>query len=283
MPLPSLPEALPRNFSAALSTPSIRSADLLSFSARERASLIILSTSWLELPSVGREAVGVVDGAVDLRDIERARDAGDVAQDRVDVLTVLGERQREALDIGERAVHHAGVDGAHELGDVVESGVGLRSRGVEPGRQRRRVLEDLVDVLAVVLERRGEALDVVEAAVDAGRIDGAHERADVGERRIELVGALVEAAGEPRRVAQRVRDVLPVLRERLGEALDVLDVRATRCGSTARTSFVDVVGERLELCGERPDALRRLADLLEEAVDAGRVFARAPARSARRW
>ena len=79
--------------------------------------------------------------------------------------------------------------------------------------------------------------------------------------------------GEPRRVAQRVRDVLPVLRERLGEALDVLDRARDPLRLDRAHELLDVVGERLELCRERPDALRRLSDLLEEAVDAGRVVA----------
>src|SRR3954463_8406021 len=73
--------------------------------------------------------------------------------------------------------------------------------------------------------------------------------------------------------APRVRNVLPVLRQRLGEALDVFDRARDPLRLDRAHELLDVVGERLELCGERPDALRRLPDLLEEAVDAGRVVA----------
>ena len=61
--------------------------------------------------------------------------------------------------------------------------------------------------------------------------------------------------------------------ERLGEALDVFDRARDPLRLDRAHELLDVVGERLELCGERPDALRRLSDLLEEAVDAGRVVA----------
>ena len=232
----------------------MRSADLLSFSVMERASWIALSTSGLRRLSVWLK--------VSRLSTVRPTLAGSMALasfvDLGDGTVELGRRRVERCDQACR----------------IAQGVVDHLRGSRPSAWVK------LSVFSTIRETRwpsmafasSSALSTVRPTFAGSMALAIFEMSRHGA--VELGRRLVEAGHESCRHCAGCSSMAWRFCSRDWVKPSTFStMRVTRCGSTARTTVIDIGRQGLELLGQGPDLLGRLPDLGQEAVDALGVLA----------